>query len=57
MNDELFAELIASIEEAGHIVRGEISASRTFTVECEPLERTDVEPVANWPYCQDDVQP
>ncbi len=52
MNDELFAELMAGIEEAGHIARGEAVASRTFTVECEPLERTYVGPVANWPYNQ-----
>ena len=33
MNDKLFAELMASIEEAGHIVREETAPSRTFTVE------------------------
>lgn len=38
MNDELFAELMTSIEEAGHIARGEAAASRTFTVEHEPLD-------------------
>ena len=38
MNDELFAELMASIEEAGQIARGEVAAARTFTVEREPLD-------------------
>ena len=38
MNDKLFAELMASIEEAGHIVREETAPSRTFTVEREPLD-------------------
>jgi hypothetical protein len=30
MNDELFADLMSSIEEAGHIARGEAAPSRTF---------------------------
>ena len=30
MNDKLFAELAASIEEAGHIVREETAPSRTL---------------------------
>ena len=38
MNDKLFAELAASIEEAGHIVREETAPSRKFTVEREPLD-------------------
>jgi putative transcriptional regulator len=38
MNDKLFAELMASLEEAGHIVREETAPSRTFTVEREPLD-------------------
>ena len=38
MNDELFAELMTSIEEAGQIARGEVAAARTFTVEREPLD-------------------
>ena len=42
MNDKLFAELMASIEEAGHIVREEIAPSRTFTVEREPLDVTGI---------------
>jgi hypothetical protein len=33
MNDKLFAELMASIEEAGRIAHGEDAPSRTFTVE------------------------
>ena len=42
MNDKLFAELMASIEEAGHIVRDETAPSRTFTVELEPLDVTGI---------------
>ena len=42
MNDKLFAELAASIEEAGHIVREETTPSRTFTVEREPLDVTGI---------------
>jgi len=38
MNDELFGDLMASIEEAGRIARGEAAPSRTFTVEREPLD-------------------
>ena len=38
MNDELFADLMSSIEEAGHIARKEAAPSRTFTVEREPLD-------------------
>ena len=38
MNDELFAELMTSIEEAGQIARREVAAARTFTVEREPLD-------------------
>lgn len=30
MNDELFAELVASIKEGGAILRGEKDAARTF---------------------------
>ena len=42
MNDKLFAELTASIEDAGHIAREEAAPSRTFTVECEPLDVTGI---------------
>jgi len=38
MNDELFGDLMASIEEAGRIARDETAASRTFTVERVPLD-------------------
>ncbi len=38
MNEKLYAELMASIEEAGHIARGEAAASRMFSVEREPLD-------------------
>lgn len=36
MNDELFAELMASVGEAGRIERGESAPSRVFTR--EPLD-------------------
>jgi putative transcriptional regulator len=42
MNDELFADLLASVEEAGRIARGEAAPSRTFTVEREPLDVTGI---------------
>jgi len=42
MKDELFADLMASIEEAGRIARGEIAASRTFTVERDLLDVTAI---------------
>ena len=42
MNDKLFAELMASIEEAGRIAHGEDTPSRTFTVEREPLDVTGI---------------
>jgi len=42
MNDKLFAELMASIEEAGRIAHGEDAPSRTFTVEREPLDVTGI---------------
>ena len=32
MNEELFAELIASIKEGGAILRGERDASRSFSM-------------------------
>ncbi len=38
MNDELFSELMASIEEAGRIARKETAPSRVFTIEREPLD-------------------
>jgi putative transcriptional regulator len=38
MNDELFAELMASIEEAGQIVREARAPYRVFTVEQESLD-------------------
>ena len=37
MNDKLFAELMASIEEAGRIVHGEATPSRTFAVRSASL--------------------
>ena len=33
MNDELFAELLASVREGGKILRGEAEASRSFVVD------------------------
>jgi putative transcriptional regulator len=42
MNDELFTDLMAAVEEAGRIARGEAAASRTFTVEREPLDVTGI---------------
>ena len=42
MNDELFTDLMASIEEAGRSARGEAAPSRTFTVEREPLDVTGI---------------
>jgi putative transcriptional regulator len=38
MNDELFAELMASVEEAGRIARQESAPARTFTIEREGLD-------------------
>lgn len=38
MNDELFADLMASVAEAGRIERGEAVPSRVFTREREPLD-------------------
>jgi len=32
MKDDLFAELVASVREGGAILRGELPASRTFTI-------------------------
>ena len=32
MKDELFAELVASVRQGGEILRGEMPASRTFTI-------------------------
>jgi len=42
MNDELFADLMASMEEAGRIARGEAAPSRTFIVQREPLDVTGI---------------
>jgi putative transcriptional regulator len=42
MNDELFADLVASIEEAGRIVRGEAAPRRSFTVQHEPVDVTSI---------------
>jgi hypothetical protein len=43
MNDELFAELVASVKEGGSILRDETPASRSFqldgTIETTLLER------------------
>jgi putative transcriptional regulator len=33
MNDELFAELMASVHEGGRILRGDAEPSRSFTVD------------------------
>jgi putative transcriptional regulator len=33
MNDELFAELVASVKEGGAILRGEKEASRSFSLD------------------------
>jgi putative transcriptional regulator len=38
MNDELFADLMASVAEAGRIERGEAAPSRVFTRDREPLD-------------------
>jgi putative transcriptional regulator len=38
MNDDLFAELIASLDEAGRIARGEAAPSRTFEVAAPSLD-------------------
>lgn len=38
MNDEMFAELLESVEEAGRIMRGEVEPSRRFVVESQPLD-------------------
>jgi putative transcriptional regulator len=38
MNDELFAELMASVAEAGQIERGETAPSRAFDRDREPLD-------------------
>ncbi|QLQ08095.1 MAG: helix-turn-helix domain-containing protein [Anaerolineae bacterium] len=38
MNDELFAELMASVEEAGRITCKEAAPSRMFTVERDLLD-------------------
>lgn len=38
MNDQLFTELMTSIDEAGRIARGETAPARTFTVETGPLD-------------------
>ncbi|AZI41407.1 helix-turn-helix domain-containing protein [Deinococcus psychrotolerans] len=40
MNDELFNELVASVEEGGAILRGEQTASRTF--EFQPVNVTRI---------------
>jgi len=42
MNDQLFAELMASVEEAGRIARGEAAPTRTFEVERESLDVTGI---------------
>ena len=42
MNDTLFAELMASVEEAGRIARGEVAPARTFDVAREPLDVTGI---------------
>lgn len=36
MKEDLFDELVASLKEGGAILRGEVPASRTFTI--EPLD-------------------
>ena len=42
MNDKLFAELIASVEEAGRIAAGEAAPARSFDVVREPLDVTGI---------------
>jgi putative transcriptional regulator len=39
MNDELFAELLESVREAGEIIRGERQPSRAFEVEAPDVKR------------------
>lgn len=39
MNDELFAELVASVREGGAILRGETPASRSFSVQPPDIKR------------------
>ena len=38
MSDDLFAELMESVEEAGRIRRGQAQPSRSFVVATEPLD-------------------
>ncbi len=38
MSDDLFAELMESVEEAGRIRRGQTQPSRSFVVATEPLD-------------------
>jgi putative transcriptional regulator len=39
MNEEMFAELIASVKEGGSILRGEKEASRTFHLDNVDIKR------------------
>jgi putative transcriptional regulator len=39
MNDELFAELLESVREAGEIMRGEREPSRVFEIEAPDVKR------------------
>ena len=42
MNDELFADLMTSVAEAGRIKRGEEAPARVFAREREPLDVTGI---------------
>ena len=39
MKDQLFDELVASLKEGGAILRGEASASRSFTIDRLDIKR------------------
>lgn len=39
MKEELFKELVASVREGGAILRGEVSASRQFTIDETDIKR------------------
>ena len=38
MKDEIFQELLLSVKQGGAILRGEMAASRTFTVESQDVQ-------------------
>ncbi len=41
MNDELIAEVMASVREGVNILRGEAEPSRSFTVDSAPVDVKD----------------